>query len=343
MPSDPPITEFDLHAWLDDQLDPARKDQVSRYLDAHPDAAARVAAWRAQKEGIRAMVERADVQALPARLAAAARGYAANACDAPSARDADRGNVPRGARTRTAWPTLRTRWNTRSLAAGCALVLVGVATGWTLRTHLVPIQTLVVASAATPVDAPASAAFTTRAAVAAGFAQRAAMAHAVYAPEARRPVEVDAAHEAQLVAWLSHRMGSPMRPARLQSLGYALEGGRLLPGRKGPVAQFMYRDAHGQRLTLYVSNKMSLELADDIQHMEQRTAPGRAPVHATLESTRPDGAPPDMSFHFLEHEGMNVFYWIDGAFGYALSATMDRAHLAQLSTLVYRQLAGNKP
>ena len=75
--------------------------------------------------------------------------------------------------------------------------------------------------------------------------------------DARRPVEVDAAHEDQLVAWLSKRMGAPMKPPHLQAQGYTLEGGRLLPGGQGPVAQFMYRNELGSKLTLYVSNDVA--------------------------------------------------------------------------------------
>lgn len=66
------------------------------------------------------------------------------------------------------------------------------------------------------------------------FATRAAVAHAVYVPDQRRPVEIDAAHQDQLVTWLSKRMGAPMNPPDLRSLGYELEDGRLLPGGRGP-------------------------------------------------------------------------------------------------------------
>lgn len=42
------------------------------------------------------------------------------------------------------------------------------------------------------------------------------------------------------------------------TLGYELIGGRLLPGNAGPVAQFMYHDSSGQRLTLYVSTEQTV-------------------------------------------------------------------------------------
>jgi anti-sigma factor RsiW len=89
------------------------------------------------------------------------------------------------------------------------------------------------------------------------FARQAAIAHVVYSPDVRRPVEIGAEQEEQLVAWLSKRIGSPIRPPKLGKVGYELIGGRLLPGQSGPVAQFMYHDATGQRLTLYVSAEQS--------------------------------------------------------------------------------------
>ena len=39
-----PITETDLHAFIDGQLDVARRIEVEDYLAKHPDAAARVMA-----------------------------------------------------------------------------------------------------------------------------------------------------------------------------------------------------------------------------------------------------------------------------------------------------------
>jgi len=329
----PPVTEFELHAWLDGQLDPQRRRQVTLHLDAHPDDARRVAAWRAQQEGIRASAAVIDEEPLPAHLLAAARNRvdATGATATASARHADR--------CLAAWLRTRMRlvrrtlgpWFSRSqrLAAGLAFTFMGVAVGWTLRGDLTSVA---------PRHAPDV--------IGAAFAQRAAIAHAVYAPEARRPVEIDAAHEVQLVTWLSNRMGTPMRPAHLQSLGYTLEGGRLLPGKKGPVAQFMYRDADNQRLTLYISNKMAFERTDDA-HAANIANPARErPISAGTQANADSGAmphagtPQGIAFHFLELEDLNVFYWIDGTFGYALSAPMDRAHLAQVSHQIYHQLVG---
>ncbi|TFW16229.1 anti-sigma factor family protein, partial [Duganella callida] len=135
---------------------------------------------------------------------------------------------------------------------------------------------------------------------------RAALAHAVYAPEVRHPVEVGADQQAHLVAWLSRRLGAPLKPPQLGAQGYALEGGRLLPGQSGPVAQFMYRDASGARLTLYVSTEQT---------------------HNS-----------ETGFRYAREGDVSVFYWIDGRFGYALSGNLDKTALAGLANAVYAQL-----
>ncbi len=199
----------------------------------------------------------------------------------------------------------RRPWVLQRVAAGVALALVSGAAGWGVHARL-----------AAPPDIAAVLAQADDAA----FARRAAIAHAVYSPELRRPVEVDAAHEDQLVAWLSKRMGSPMQPPHLQALGYALEGGRLLPGGEGPVAQFMYRDDAGSRLTLYVTHEIG----------------GKPP--AGKPESQPAKAQPELAFRFAREGAVNVFYWVDGPFGYALSAEADRATLARVSGEVYRQL-----
>ncbi len=51
---DSPVTEDELHAYVDGELPADRRGAVEAWLASHPDDAARVAAWRAQAEAIRA-------------------------------------------------------------------------------------------------------------------------------------------------------------------------------------------------------------------------------------------------------------------------------------------------
>ena len=92
----------------------------------------------------------------------------------------------------------------------------------------------------------------------AALARQAAIAHAVYAPEVRHPVEVPATEEQHLVAWLSKRLGTGLKAPKLAPLGYELVGGRLLSGSNGPVAHFMYQDTRGIRLTQRTQRCLSI-------------------------------------------------------------------------------------
>jgi anti-sigma factor RsiW len=57
---------------------------------------------------------------------------------------------------------------------------------------------------------------------------------------------------------------------QLTSLGYRLVGGRVLPDTGGPAAQFVFEEADGGRVTLYVRSEaasgvdITYALADDL-------------------------------------------------------------------------------
>jgi len=135
--------------------------------------------------------------------------------------------------------------------------------------------------------------------------RHAAVAHAAYTPEVRHPVEVTGKEEAHLVTWLSKRLGAPVRAPKLAELGYELLGGRLLPEAVRPGAQFMYQDATGRRLTLYVSTDVTNR---------------------------------DTAFRYTNEGGLHVFYWIDQKLGYALSGDLDKQEILRVAKAVYEQL-----
>jgi anti-sigma factor RsiW len=89
-------------------------------------------------------------------------------------------------------------------------------------------------------------------------------------------------------------------------LGYELVGGRLLPGEKGPVAQFMYQDKNGQRLTLYIKTDT--------------------------------GAERETAFRFSQEGTVGVFYWIDRRLSYALSGEVRKEELLKVANAVYQKL-----
>ena len=271
-----PVTEAELQAYVDRELTPERQREIETYLARRPEEAQRVEIYLKQKLEIRALFDPVVDEPIPARVRQAAR----------------RPHTP---------------WYLQRLVAGVAIAIVSGSAGWGLHSGMAT------EPVAATVSQRTSGAITMASAT--GFAQRAAIAHAVYSPDQRRAVEVGADHEDQLVTWLSKRMGAPMKPPHLQALGYSLDGGRLLPGDKGPVAQFMYHDNSGAKLTLYVSNEVG-------------SATG---VKGKTNS--------ETAFRFAQEGKVNVFYWVNGPFGYAISADAEKAELARVSGEVYRQLA----
>jgi anti-sigma factor RsiW len=187
----------------------------------------------------------------------------------------------------------RSSWRRYAMAAGWVAVgiVAGLLAGWQLHAFR---------SKAGPAQAEVP-----------GFVKRAAFAHAVYSPEVRHPVEVSADQEQHLVAWLSKRLGAPLRAPKLDDVGYSLVGGRLLPGESGggpsPVAQFMYQCKQGTRVTLYV----------------RTDAPGNR----------------ETAFRYSSEGTVKVFYWIDHKLGYALSsADIGKDDLFKVANAVYQQL-----
>ena len=144
------------------------------------------------------------------------------------------------------------------------------------------------------------------------FGRQAVVAHVVYSPEVRHPVEVPAAQQEHLVQWLSKRLGRSLKVPDLSAQGYQLVGGRLLPGDQGARAQFMYQNVRAERITLYVG----------------AVTAGKADSAAAGET----------AFRFTHEDGAASFYWVDQGFGYALAGRLDRAQLLPLAESVYRQL-----
>ncbi len=63
-----PITEDDLHAYVDDALEPAREAEVAAYLEDHPDVARRVSAFSDQRDLLRKALAPIADEPLPPQL-----------------------------------------------------------------------------------------------------------------------------------------------------------------------------------------------------------------------------------------------------------------------------------
>jgi len=97
---EPPVTEEELHAFVDGELAADRRAAVERWLASHVEDAARVAAWRAQADAIRARYGAAADEPVPARF------------------DLDR--LARQGR----------KWSRYAAAAAVIALLIGGAAGW---------------------------------------------------------------------------------------------------------------------------------------------------------------------------------------------------------------------
>ena len=270
----PPPTDDELHALVDGQLAAGRRAEVEDALARDPAMAAQVAAWHAQRNALRQLHGELLDEPVPASLM--------SALDRTLPRQAQRGS----------WM----RWGGMAAA-----VLVAFAAGW-----------LGNAQWSAPRAAAANAQLA-RAPAVREFVHDASIAHAVYAPEKRHPVEVAASEQQHLVQWLSKRLDRPLKVPDLSALGYTLVGGRLLPGESGARAQFMFEDAAGERVTLYIGTL-------DAQ------AAGATAARET-------------AFRFASEGPVPSFYWVDQGFGYAIAGKLPRDVLLKLATVAYRDLS----
>ncbi len=272
------VSDDELHAFVDAQLHADRLPAVLAWLLAHPADATRVAAWQGQRFLLRQLAQ--------------AQTQAQDLAETPAAlTDVVLRTALHGRRYDVWWQ-----------AAAAVLVLaLGVGAGhWWGQSEATVAHWDGAGSGPNLARAPRD--------ESPAFVRDAVLAHAVFVPEKRHPVEVAAADQAHLVQWLSRRLGTPLKAPVLTDRGYSLLGGRLLPGEGVPRAQFMYENAQGARVTLYVAV----------------FAPGQAPVPTSFRSV---------------HDGANEsFYWVEDHFGYALSGELAAAELQVLAREVYAQL-----
>jgi anti-sigma factor RsiW len=118
-----PVTEDELHAYVDGELAPDRRSAVEAWLAAHPDDMARVNAWRALADAIRARYGAVATEPVPARLSLR--------------------QIERAGRS----------WGSIAAAATIAAFLVGGAAGWTAHDVTTPRPNAAAASTAEAVDA----------------------------------------------------------------------------------------------------------------------------------------------------------------------------------------------
>ena len=120
---DLPVTEDELHAYVDGELPADRRPTVEAWLAEHPDDMARVEAWRALAEAIRARYGAVATEPVPARLSLR--------------------QIERAGRS----------WRGMAAAAAVAAFVIGGAAGWFAHGVATPAPNAAARSTAEAVDA----------------------------------------------------------------------------------------------------------------------------------------------------------------------------------------------
>ncbi|MGV8853111.1 MAG: anti-sigma factor family protein [Devosia sp.] len=133
-------------------------------------------------------------------------------------------------------------------------------------------------------------------------------AHTVFVAESRHAVEVGNDDSAHLSSWLSNRLDTDLAMPDLSAQGFALVGGRLLPGEPdlgGRAAQLMYENAGKQRITVYVTAAL------------------------------PDHQP---ARQLASLDGTEAFYWANARITCTVVGTLPDEQMQAVSRAVYVQL-----
>ena len=279
-----PIDDLTLHAWLDGELTPERGAEVEAWLQSNPEDAACVRLWAADRELLRTQLAGVLDEPVPAALEQLLW----------------RKTPARGAFWfGEGWQ----RW-----AAAIAVFALGGALGAGLMWRGQPPRPVIASSAEAAEPA---------------WVTRAAVAHAVYVPEVRHPVEVKAQEE-HLSRWLTKRLDVPVKLFDLRAQGFELVGGRLLPDAAGPSAQLMYQQVDAPA----ASGASGAERAK--------------PVRVTVYLRKPDRDTP-AAFRYEQQGALGMFYWVEGATaqggpcGYALVGELPRQRLLAMAEAIYKQ------
>ena len=294
---------------------------MDAWLRDHPEDIALTRLWAADGDALRARYDAVLDEPIPPALLQTVHGHGREPAGAAAGGGASPGSgtaTPTGVRhfsqaspaaaNNAAGPSGWRSWRLAAAAAG--LIVGGGVVGGLIGATAVARDPSILATLHLPWRG--NAAFVA-AANTPSWPRRAAVAHAVYAPEVRHPVEVNVAEgsateqraqEQHLARWLSKRLDLPVRLYDLRPQGFELVGGRLLPDSSGPSAQLMYQNGNGQRITLYL----------------RRPEPGTA-----------------TDFRFQRDGELNLFYWVEDGFGCALVGELPREQLLALAEAVYKQ------
>ncbi|MEA2857864.1 MAG: hypothetical protein QOH98_2185 [Methylobacteriaceae bacterium] len=219
-----PVTEADLHAFLDEEIGPERRAKVVEHLEQTPLDAALIDTWRAQNEALRGAFARIARDPVPLSLSLS-QPLTARAATVPI--NPRRLDLVRAARQRRVAIISAIAFLAGSIAA---------ATGAIVVQHLPSLFRPEASIAST---------------VGRRIALRAAAMYRTFANDRTRPVEIAASQKAELGRWLSERTGLSLIPD-FSSDGLKLIGGRVTPGEFGAAGFLLYEMASGERVGVFL-------------------------------------------------------------------------------------------
>lgn len=224
------VTEDELHAYVDGQLDGDRRLAVERWLADDPEALRRVEDYRAQTVLLHEVFDSVLREPL----------------SDPSQDLTDK------LKGRLAFNDNRPVWHARPwvrMAAAVALVVAGATGGYFGRGAPAPVNVAQQQQAVPPQQQQNLKA----------FAEEATQAHRFYTSDERFQVEMGADNQNELNNWLSQRVGRDVFGPDLSRVGYRLIGGRSMPINRGAGAQYMYANDQNKRITLFVAPQSGQE------------------------------------------------------------------------------------
>ncbi len=207
------ITDAEIQAYVDNQLDPERYREIEIYIQTHPEIAELITDYQSLNRSIHELYDPVLDEELPEQYSHT-RSYKK--------------------------PTKRTisyrkpiQHKLIKVAASLAWLTIGGIAGWNFH----PANIILTES----IDGQET-----------HLVQPASFAHAIYSTETRHPVEVLAKEEKHLEGWLSKRLHTDIKAPDLSKNNFELMGGRLLPSTNRMAAQFMYERKDNTRITLYI-------------------------------------------------------------------------------------------
>lgn len=241
------IQESELHAYLDGELDVVEATELEERLDDEPWAQELLARLAADKAFIVDGLDAFDPAVESLRTVALEKKLART--------------IARGAEPTKRFPVMQVVRMPLQAAAVFGLVAFGWW-GLTSSGALNPLEGQSVVQSASLIGGIPE------------FVSEAVGAHRVFANDEERPGEFTAVAAPNASDWFSQKLGVSVAAPDLFQHGMTLVGARLLGTKEGPLAQYVYEDPNGNRLSLTLAKHPTNRPTHDLKFVNypDRTA-----------------------------------------------------------------------